>query len=210
MDAADWDERYRAADLVWSRGPNMFVEQLAAPLQPGTALDVAAGEGRHAIWLAERGWTVTAVDFSGVALSRARSLAAERLGPRAATLTTVQADALTYRPRARAFDLVVVAYLQLRPDDRRTALRAAADGVAAGGRLLVVAHDSANLDHGFGGPSDPTVLYSAADAAADVDGTGLSVLREERVTRRVTTADGERVALDCLLLAERPTSAAVS
>ncbi|MEL0282956.1 MAG: SAM-dependent methyltransferase, partial [Ilumatobacter sp.] len=62
MDAAGWDERYAGTDLVWSAGPNVFIEEICAGLEPGSALDLAAGEGRNAVWLAERGWDVTAVD----------------------------------------------------------------------------------------------------------------------------------------------------
>ena len=64
MDAKDWDERYAATDLVWSAEPNRFVAELISSLTPGTAIDIAAGEGRNAIWLAQQGWTVTATDIS--------------------------------------------------------------------------------------------------------------------------------------------------
>ena len=79
MDATAWDARYAGADLVWSSTPNRFVEELVAPMVPGRALDLAAGEGRNALWLAERGWDVTSADFSAVAVERAREIAAERL-----------------------------------------------------------------------------------------------------------------------------------
>src|ERR1700754_3536553 len=99
MDADAWDERYAATELVWSAGPNRFVEEECADLQPGRALDLAAGEGRNALWLAERGWSATAVDFSAVALDRARSLAGQRLGEHAGTVTLIRADVRDYVPR---------------------------------------------------------------------------------------------------------------
>ncbi len=80
MDAAGWNERYAGTDLVWSAGPNAFVEQICSSLTPGTALDLAAGEGRNALWLAELGWEVTAVDFSSVGLEKARRAAAASRG----------------------------------------------------------------------------------------------------------------------------------
>jgi SAM-dependent methyltransferase len=203
MDAAGWDERYAASALLWSVGPNRFVEEVAADLPPGRALDVAAGEGRNALWLVERGWKATAVDFSTVALERTRSLAATRLGERADRLDVVQADVLTYQPERRAFDLVLLAYLQVVADERRAALRLSASGVAPGGRLLVIAHDSTNLTHGVGGPQDPAVLYTPQDVVADLAGTGLSVERAETVRRPVETPDGVRDALDVLVLATR-------
>lgn len=203
MDAAGWDERYAASELLWSVGPNRFVEEVAADLPPGRALDVAAGEGRNALWLVERGWKATAVDFSTVALERTRSLAATRLGERADRLDVVQADVLTYQPERRAFDLVLLVYLQVVADERRAALRLSASGVAPGGRLLVIAHDSTNLTHGVGGPQDPDVLYTPQDVVADLAGTGLSVERAETVRRPVETPDGVRDALDVLVLATR-------
>ena len=77
MDAKAWDERYADSELVWSVEPNQFVAAECADLPPGRALDLAAGEGRNAIWLARRGWDVTAVDFSQAGLDKGRRLAGE-------------------------------------------------------------------------------------------------------------------------------------
>lgn len=204
MDSAHWDERYAGKELVWSAGPNVFVADLTADLPPGAVLDLAAGEGRNALWLAERGWRATAVDFSRVALDRAEALARERDIRPPGSFTTVHADLLDYVPPARSYDLVLVAYLQVPAAERRLVLRRAAEAVAAGGTLLVVAHDSDNLAHGTGGPQDPTVLYTAADVVADIAGTGLEVSRAEPVRRVVPADDGDREAIDALLLARRP------
>jgi SAM-dependent methyltransferase len=203
MDSSGWDERYSASDLVWSATPNTWVEQLTAELPAGRVLDLAAGEGRNALWLVERGWQATVVDFSKVGLDRARSLASARFGSGDARLVTVVADLLTYQPEPESFDLVLVVYLQLQADDRRAVLRNAASAVAPGGRLLVVAHDSTNLASGVGGPQDPSVLYTADDVAADIAGTGLVVQRSEAVLRAVSTDAGPRDAVDALLLARR-------
>ncbi|MFG1857310.1 class I SAM-dependent methyltransferase [Actinomadura geliboluensis] len=203
MDSAEWDRRYAGSELVWSAGPNRWVEEVAADLPPGRALDLAAGEGRNALWLAERGWTVTAVDFSAAGLARARSLAERRLGEHAGRVQLVEADLREYTPARHGADLVIVAYLQVDERLRRDALRAAADAVAPGGLLLVVAHDSDNLAHGFGGPPNPAVLYTAQDAASDIEGRGLQVLRAEPRTRDVSTDAGPRTAIDAFLLARR-------
>lgn len=202
-DAAHWDERYGQKEMVWSIGPNLWVEQIAADLPPGRALDLAAGEGRNALWLAGLGWRATAVDFSRVGLDRAEQLAAQRLGAGAGRFTTVCADLLTYVPDQETYDLVLIAYLQVPAEERRQVVRSAAGALAAHGRLLVVAHDSENLDHGYAGPQDPAVLYTAPDVVADLDGTGLVVERAERVVRRVETEEGPREALDSLVLARR-------
>ena len=209
MDSTGWDERYAAADLVWSAGPKIWVEAMTADLPPGRALDLAAGECRNALWLADRGWTATAVDFSAVALDRGRRLATERLGDRAEALTTIHADVVTWTPEPRGFDLVLVVYLHLPPAERVAVLESAAQAVAAGGTLLVVGHDLANLDGGVGGPQNPTVLCRPADVAADVEPAGLQVQRADTVRRPVVAEDGStRDALDLLVLATRPLDAA--
>ena len=203
MDAAMWDERYSKADLVWSAGPNAFVEQMCADLPPGRAVDLAAGEGRNALWLAERGWRAHAVDFSAVGLERARTIAAQRLGDNAERLTTEVADLSTWEPPEGGFDLVVVAYLQVPAHLRTPMLAAAARAVAPGGRLLVIAHHPANIERGVGGPPDPDVNYTQDDVLADIDGSGLVIDRAEEVTRAVATPDGERHAIDTLVWAHR-------
>ena len=193
MDAEAWDERYAATELVWSAGPNQFVEAECADLPPGSALDLAAGEGRNAIWLARRGWRVTASDFSQVALDKGRQVAGD------VDIAWVCADATTWATDER-FDLVVVAYLQLSADERRAAVRNAFASLAAGGTLLVVAHDSKNLTEGHGGPQDASVLYTADDVLADLDGAAYDVVRADTVERRVPLPDGgEATALDSLL-----------
>jgi SAM-dependent methyltransferase len=197
MDARAWDERYAASDLVWSREPNQFVSAELADLPPGSAVDLAAGEGRNAIWLASRGWSATAVDFSQVALDKGARLAGDL------DVTWVCADATTWQPPAPV-DLVVVAYLQVPAADRRRAVRSAVGMLRPGGTFLLVAHDSTNLAEGTGGPQDPAVLMSAEDVLGDLDGIDVEVLRAERVAREVTTEDphgGEqrRTAWDCLV-----------
>ncbi|MFC0863785.1 class I SAM-dependent methyltransferase [Sphaerimonospora cavernae] len=204
MESTDWDRRYESKDLLWSEGPNRWVEEVAAELPPGRALDLAAGEGRNALWLVERGWTATAVDFSPVALRRARTLAGDRIGGRGDRLELVEADLRAYVPEPGGYDLVISAYLQVGAELRRQVMRAAAAALAGGGLLLVVAHDSDNLAHGVGGPQDPAVLYTARDVAADLDGCGLEVVRAETRGREVETDDGRRTALDAFLLARRP------
>ena len=206
MDANDWDIRYDQTDLRWSSGPNQWIVEVTASLPPGRALDLAAGEGRNAIWLAERGWNATAVDFSAVALERAARIAAERLGDDVTRFSLHRADLATYTPDPHSYDLVLAVYFQVDSALRSRVLRAAAAAVAPGGMLVVAAHDTQNADLGYGGPPDPAVLYSAADVVSDLDGCGLSVHRAELVTRVVDTPDGTRRALDCLVVANRPST----
>jgi SAM-dependent methyltransferase len=199
MDAAYWDERYRSVELVWGVRPNRWVEQEVADLAPGRALDLACGEGRNALWLAGIGWQVTAVDFSGVALDKARALEAEQEAG-ATEVTWVLGDATAYEPE-QPVDLALLCYLQLVAEERRSAVICAADALAPGGVLLVIGHDSTNLTHGVGGPPDPRVLFTARDVVADLAGRDLVVERADAVHRNVVGAD--RPAIDALVRMRR-------
>lgn len=204
MDAHAWDRRYADSALVWSAGPNRFVESELADLPPGRALDVAAGEGRNAIWLASQGWEVTAVDFSQVGLDKGRELQAHQDGGRDLRIDWVRADVLQYDAGAGTYDLAVLAYLQLPAEERRRALHRSFAALRDGGTLFVVAHDSTNLTEGTGGPQYPEVLYTAEDVLADLDGERFEVVRAERVARDVPPPADEpdrppRTAYDCLV-----------
>ncbi|MFG1955277.1 class I SAM-dependent methyltransferase [Micromonospora sp. NPDC048830] len=198
MDRADWDARYASApELVWTAEPNRFVVAETAELPPGRALDLAAGEGRNAVWLAGRGWRVTAVDFSAVAVRRGRDLARER----GVDVDWQVADVITYRPEADAFDLVLVAYLHLPQPDRATVLRQAAAAVRPGGSFVLVGHDLANLTAGTGGPRDPALLLTPDAVAAELP--GLRVRRADTARRPVRVQDGIVDALDTVVVAIR-------
>lgn len=199
MDATAWDDRYRAGGLVWSATPNVWVERECAGLAPGRALDLAAGEGRNAVWLAERGHAVEAVDFSPVGLDKARAMAAGR----GVALTTTVAD-VTAALDVEPADLVVVCYLQLPREPLARALAEAARLTAPGGTLVVVAHDRDNLERGVGGPRDPAVLPSVAEVVDALDGSGLEVVLAEQVVRTVGTDEGPREAIDLVVRAVRP------
>jgi SAM-dependent methyltransferase len=185
MDAREWDRRYAETALMWSSAPNRFVESELADVPPGRALDVAAGEGRNALWLAARGWDVTAVDFSQVALDKGRAVQARHERGGDLNVAWVRADVLEYDAGERSYDLALLAYLQLPADQRRTAVRRAFLSLRDGGTLFLVAHDSTNLTEGTGGPQYPEVLYTAEDVLADLDGERFEVVRAERVPREV-------------------------
>lgn len=198
MDEHEWDRRYAAHDLLWGAEPNRFVAADLADLPPGRALDLGTGEGRNAIWLAGHGWRVTAVDFSAVGLARAEVLA----GSQDVTVEWVLADLRSYQPAARAYDLVLVAYLHVLEAELSPLLRRAAAALAEGGTLYVVGHDRDNVTHGVGGPQDPGRLYTPELISAEL--AGLQVRRAERRLRPVQTEDGERDAIDTVVIAVRP------
>ncbi|MGY6501096.1 MAG: FAD-dependent oxidoreductase [Acidimicrobiales bacterium] len=157
---ADWDRRY-GEDRMWSGNPNGTLVAEVSDLDPGRALDVGAGEGGDAVWLAERGWTVTASDISGRALERVAA-EAERRG---LSIDCLRVDAnATDAFGSGAFDLVSAQYASIprTPDGR--ALRNLLDAVAPGGTLLVVSHDLAPMR----APVDTAQHSRAFDADAYV------------------------------------------
>lgn len=184
VDAEAWNDRYAAEDRVWGGDPNRFVVQYLSDLTPGAAIDLGAGEGRNAVWLAQRGWDVTAVDFSAVGLEKARAMAAEAQVP----LATVAQDALLFEPSVHV-DLVLLSYLQVPDAVQDRLLRKVVSWLRPGGRVFVVAHDKANT---VGGPPDPGVRYSLEQTVAALEGLQVEVAT-------VAERDG---ALDTVVLAK--------
>ncbi len=186
---AHWDERYADAARPWTRTPSPTVTAALADLAPGSAVDVAAGTGRHALWLAERGWRMTAVDFSAVGIAQGRAQAeARRL-----VVDWVVADARDWSPAVPP-DLVLAAHVQLGV----VGFQRCARWLAPGGRLVVVGHALRNLTHGVHGPRDPALLHTTSalrDAAA-----GLDVERLDEVLR----PDDGATVIELLLVARRP------
>ncbi len=200
MDRHQWDERYGGDELLWTSAPNQFLVSEVAGLPVGSAVDLACGEGRNAVWLAEQGWVVTGVDFSSVGLAKAQRLAQSRQ----VNVRWVESAVQEWTARADRFDLVAVFYLQLPQPERSAALTVAAASVAPGGTLLVVAHDHDNLTRGFGGPPNDAVLYSVDDVKDVAEANGLIVQRAEQAVRFVETESGVREAIDTLVRAVRP------
>ena len=197
MDAAGWDERYAASELVWSAEPNRFVAEVCADLAPGRALDLAAGEGRNAIWLAQRGWTVTATDFSAVGLDKGRRLAQTT---RASPSGSPGCRPMPPRPTGpRSSTWWWWRTSSSSQTERREAVRRGFAALQSGGRLVLVAHDTTNIAEGTGGPQDPAVLMTAEDVLIDLTGEPYDVIRAERVSRPV----GDLTAYDCLVVLER-------
>jgi len=201
MNSQEWDQRYATTDLVWGAGPNRFLVAEVEGLPPGRALDLGCGEGRNAIWLAQRGWQVSGVDFSEAGLDKARHLAVER----GVEVTWVRADLLDYQPDHGAFDLVIVMYIQLPAAQLADVMKRAGTALAPGGTLLVVGHDLLNLSEGHGGPQNPEVLFTPADIERDLPGLGIE--RAERVLRPVTVDGREVTAIDALVRAKKPLAA---
>ncbi|TKJ19730.1 class I SAM-dependent methyltransferase [Blastococcus sp. CCUG 61487] len=179
-----YDELYRSAPAVWSGRPNAQLVAEASGLTPGTALDAGSGEGGDALWLAERGWRVTAVDFSPVALERGAAAAAARgLADR---IEWRHADLDGWTPPERSFDLVTAHYLHATWTDRDRMFRGLAAAVAPGGTLLVVGHlldESSEHEHGHGHRHEPGALYTAGEVAAVLEPESWVVVAAEERDR---------------------------
>ena len=199
MDSRQWDERYSGDELVWTSTPNKFLVAEAAGLSPGRAVDLACGEGRNSVWLAEQGWEVTGIDFSPVGLGKAKRLA-DLSGVQ---VTWVESAVENWAPPPDGFDLVAMLYLQLPQPVRSAVLAIAASAVVPGGTLLVIAHDADNLTRGYGGPPNPDVLYRVSDVTEAAINAGLTVERAEQAIRVVDTDDGPREAIDTVVRAKR-------
>lgn len=200
---AQWEERYASDEQFWSGRVNATFAAVAQTLAPGSALEVGCGEGADAVWLAERGWQVTAVDVSDTAVARGRAAAHERgLADR---LRFIAADAGDTLPAA-TFDLVASSFLHSwEPDFPRTALlRTAAERVAPGGHLLVVSHTApppwARDDHDGGHTSahdGPPLLGPQEELEQlGLDAAEWTTVLAEVRRRAVTSPTGESATLD--------------
>lgn len=160
LDAAFWDNAYRSRQAAWSPEPNDLVVAAVADVKPGRALDVGCGDGADAIWLAERGWRVTASDISSVALERGRAM--DQTG----RIEWLQADLLEWTPEASAYDLVAAHFVHFAAQEREIVFRRLAAAVRPHGTLVVVAHHPSDLQTTAGRWPMPELYYVADDIAA--------------------------------------------
>ncbi|MDG4824503.1 class I SAM-dependent methyltransferase [Asanoa sp. WMMD1127] len=198
MHTDHWDQMYQSREQVFSGEPNGVLVTEATDLPPGRALDVGCGEGGDAIWLAGRGWQVTAVDVSPTALARAAAAGAAV----ADRVTWQRADLLSAPPPAAAFDLVSAQYFHPPRAAGDDAVRGLLAAVAPGGTLLVAGHDPGDLTehdhHGF----DPAGYYQPADIAALLD-DGWTVEIDGSRPRTSPAPPGTRHTHDLVLRARR-------
>jgi SAM-dependent methyltransferase len=207
FDEEFWEDRYRSADHhhgLWSGRPNVNLVAEVADLAPGTALDAGCGEGADALWLAARGWHVTAVDISRTALDRAAAHAAAGAPETAARIEWRKQDLITWEPPAGTWDLVSSQYIHLPPAERDSLVRRLAAAVAPGGTLLVVAHHPSDLDTTVGRPARPEVFYTADELAAGLDPDRWQVVTADARPRQEKDPDGHPVTIrDTVLRARR-------
>ncbi len=184
-----WDERYGAADRIWSGNPNAVLVAEVADLPPGTALEAGCGEGGDAIWLARQGWRVTATDISSVALARA----AEQADRLEVSVTWSHHD-LTEEPAEGRYDLVTAFFLHLPQPDRAQLWRHLAAAVAPGGTLLVVGHDFSDQATPVDRPGLTEMGWTTAEVIEAL-GPGWTVVAEESRARTQTDHVGHEAHL---------------
>lgn len=202
-DAEFWDERYRSAAKVWSGNPNPHLVADLASLSPGLALEVGAGEGADAIWLAEQGWTVTAADISQVALDRGIAQANAMGAPISTMITWELVDLISQPPAARAYDLVSVHFMHLPSRQREPMYEQLADAVRSGGTFFVVGHHPSDLQTTVKRPPEPDLLFTPEELTANL-GAGWEVLASDSRPRSVTDAEGNEVMVhDTVVMARR-------
>lgn len=186
-----WEEFYRERDQVWTGRPNPLLVDEAGPLPAGTALDLGCGEGGDAIWLAERGWRVTAVDVSATALARLAARAAER---GVAELIERERHDLAHSFPTGEFDLVSAQFFHspVAPaGERDRVLRRAAGAVAPGGVLLVAGH--ASWPSWLDDDERPDIHFPGTGevvAAMELDRDAWRVEREEVLVHDLPGPDG--------------------
>ena len=137
-------------DGIWAdiedcgSGSDQILAQQVERLTPGRALEIGCGTGGNAVWLAKKGWQVTAVDIPAVAIEKGKRLAAEH----GVNIEFVVAEAATYQPQL-AYDLITCFYIQMFPPQRANMLANMSKTLAPGGTLLFVSHDKSGPPSGW-------------------------------------------------------------
>jgi SAM-dependent methyltransferase len=204
FDQDAWEERYSSRTAIWSGRPNPQLVTEAADLTAGTALDVGSGEGADALWLAARGWQVTAVDFSTVALQRAATQAAT-LGPEISSRIHWQhADLTAWTPAPGTFDLVSAQFMHLPAELLQPLFARLAAAVAPGGTLLLVGHHPSDLQTTIPRPPYPDMFFTAGQVAESLDADQWKVVAAEARPRPAIDPDGREVTIhDAVLRAHK-------
>jgi SAM-dependent methyltransferase len=201
FDEEFWEERYRSHPAVWSRQPNAQLVAEAADLPPGRALDAGCGEGADAIWLAGRGWQVTAVDFATAALRKAADHAAA--AGVADRIEWRHADLTAWTPADAAYDLVSAQFVHLPQAPERLFARLS-EAVAPGGTLLVVGHHPSDLETGAHRAAGPERFFAADDVAAMLDPARWRIEVAEARPRLSKPHEGDDITVhDAVLRAQR-------
>jgi SAM-dependent methyltransferase len=198
MDPTAWIKKYDTPNYVYTKDVNQFVVEFVGPMQPGKAIDLAGGEGRNAVWLAQQGWQVENIDFARNALDKYLALAAER-GVSEHCLATC-ASALEFSSQLAPVDLVLVAYLHIYSHQFEAAMANAVACLKPGGTLVGVWHALDNLqsEHPHG-PQNPDVLPSVESLTALCARLGIEIETLENRDGKVRTDNGPMPSVTVVL-----------
>lgn len=186
MDRHAWDHRYAEVDFLWSQQPNELLPPAVEGVPPGRALDLACGEGRNALYLASLGWDVVGVDFSEVAIERAKEMARER----GLEGEFVVDDVFVYEPEP-TFNLVMLFFVHFTDTHMVELFDVARRALAPGGRFIGLGHDLRNLTDGYSGPQVPEILWTEDRIRPLLDGLVIDDLSER--LRPIVARPGEDV-----------------
>lgn len=201
MSSQDWDQKYSTPDYIYTKVANRFVIEYCQNLEGQTAIDLAGGEGRNSIWLAQQGYQVENIDFSQVALDKYLAFAKEE-GLQDLCLASCQ-DATNFQAQLAPVDLGVIAYLQIPQEQLRKAITCLAKQIKTGGHLFGVWHSRDNLEGGFGGPKDPDVLPNVEIMRALMAELGMEVVELTNREGQIQTREGLKPSVTLVLLAKR-------
>ena len=165
-----WDQRYSAQEYVYGKEPNDFLVSVASEWPPGRVLCLGEGEGRNAVWLAQRGFAVTAVDASTVGLAKARRLAGER----GVAIETIGADLARFVIEPGHWDAVVSIFCHLPAAVRAALHRRVVAGLRSGGRFVLEAYTPRQLQLGTGGPPVLELMMDLQTLRAELAGLDLA------------------------------------
>ena len=199
MSSHFWDERFRADEYAYGREPNAFLLEQAGRLPRGRVLCLAEGEGRNAVFLAELGHEVTAVDFSAEGLRKTERLARER----GVKITTVHADLAAYDLELECFTGIVAIFAHLLPLIRQRLHAQVARALVPGGVFILEAYRPEQLAFDTGGPRDPSLLMTFDDLKRELFPLTIEIGREvERDIREGAYHSGLSATVQVLAVRE--------
>lgn len=181
MTEAFWNERYAGEELVYGDRPNTFLMEMAGRLpKRGRALDIGAGEGRNALFLASLGLDVLAVDQSAVGMQKAERLARDR----GLTLRTQAVDLRDFEAEHASLDIVSSIFVHLPQDLRAAVHERVGRWLKPGGSFVLEAYSPDQLQRDTGGPKDPNLLASLETILAELE--GLEIVHQAALVRDVS------------------------
>jgi len=174
-----WDQRYSRDNYAYGTKPNDFLMEMSDKLPTGKVLCLAEGEGRNAVWLAEQGYQVTAVDASKVGLQKARKLAKAR----GVEITTVHADLADYDIGTQQWDAIISIFCHLPHDLRQDIHRRCVKGLRDKGMMLLEAYTPLQLEYKTGGPPVAEMMVDVQSLSSEL--IGLEFLHLQECVREI-------------------------